>query len=211
MQVSEIFFSIQGESTYVGMPCAFIRLAGCNLECGWCDTDYAKSVEGASDMSIDEILVEVKKLNTKLVEVTGGEPMVQADTVELTALLLDEGYEVLMETNGSVDMSPLDDRVVKVIDIKCPMSGHDGSFRMDNLGLINERDEVKFVIGDEADYEYAKRFMEENIQDRTLNVLFAPVRPDLTPSVLADWILRDGLHVRLQLQLHSYIWEEEGK
>lgn len=211
MQISEIFFSIQGESTYVGMPCAFIRLAGCNLECDWCDTDYAKSVEGASDMSIDEILVEVKKLNTKLVEVTGGEPMVQAETVELTALLLDEGYEVLIETNGSVDMSPLDDRVVKVIDIKCPMSGHDGSFRMDNLGLINERDEVKFVIGDEADYEYAKRFMEENIQDRTLNVLFAPVKPDLAPSVLADWILKDGLHVRLQLQLHSYIWKEEGK
>ena len=211
MQVSEIFFSIQGESTYVGMPCAFIRLAGCNLECGWCDTDYAKSVEDAKDMSIDEILKEVKGLKTTLVEVTGGEPMGQAGTVELTSRLLDEGYEVLMETNGSVDLSSVDERVVKVIDIKCPMSGHDGSFLMENLGVINESDEVKFVIGDEADYEYAKRFMEDNIQDRTLNILFAPVRPDLDPAKLADWILKDALRVRLQLQIHSYIWKEGAR
>ena len=208
MQVSEIFFSIQGESTYVGMPCAFIRLAGCNLECDWCDTDYAKSIEDATEMSIDEILAEVKGLKTTLVEVTGGEPMGQGGTVELTSRLLDEGYEVLMETNGSVDLSSVDERVVKVIDIKCPMSGHDGSFLMENLGAINESDEVKFVIGDVRDYEYAKRFIEDNIKDRTLNILFAPVRPDLEPSKLADWILKDALRVRLQIQIHSYIWKE---
>lgn len=211
MQISEIFLSIQGESTYVGMPCVFVRLAGCNLECDWCDTDYAKGVEGAFTMTIDDILGEVKSLNTKLVEVTGGEPMGQSETKELTSRLLNEGYDVLIETNGSVDLAPIDERVIKVIDIKCPASGHAGSFLIENLGAIKESDEVKFVIGDEGDYEYAKRFVEENIRDRTSNILFAPVRPDLEPSKLADWILKDGLRVRLQLQLHSYIWKEEAR
>lgn len=209
MLVSEIFISIQGESTYAGLPCIFIRLAGCNLRCSWCDTPYAREMYDARELSIDEILEEVKKSSYRLVEITGGEPLEQLETTELSKRLIDEGYKVLIETNGTVSLKGLDGRVVKIIDVKCPSSGHGGSFLLDNIPLIGSDDEVKFVIGSREDYDYAKMFMTELLNGRTSKVLFAPVKPEMDPKVLAGWILHDGLKVRLQLQLHRYIWDDE--
>ncbi|MBI5561215.1 MAG: radical SAM protein [Deltaproteobacteria bacterium] len=211
MIVSEIFLSIQGESTYAGLPCIFVRLAGCNLSCTWCDTDYARETDKGFELSIDEVFKETRKFKTRLIELTGGEPLLQPDAKSLAHRLIDEGYTVLIETNGSIDLKGLDDRIVKVVDVKCPSSGHGGSFLMDNLDSITGKDEVKFVIGDIGDYEYAKRFMDENIKDLTTNVLFAPVTPSLPPATLAEWILKDGIRVRLQPRLHHYIWEEDEK
>ena len=210
MIVSEIFLSIQGESTYAGLPCAFVRLAGCNLSCDWCDTAYARVSDGAVEVSVDKIVGEVEGFNCRLVEITGGEPLLQEESREAAVRLLDRGFTVLIETNGSVDMRGLDPRVIKIVDVKCPSSGHAGSFKVENLSCITPRDEIKFVIADRTDYEFAKKCLEEFIEDRTDKVLFAPVSPGLPPGVLADWILKDMLRVRLQLQLHRYIWEEGG-
>ncbi|MBI5493102.1 MAG: radical SAM protein [Deltaproteobacteria bacterium] len=209
MLVSEIFLSIQGESTYAGLPCIFIRLAVCNLSCTWCDTPYAQTIEGSSELEINDIVNEVKRYNCGLVEITGGEPLVQAETIALVKRLLDDGFKVLIETNGSVSLAPLDKRAVKIVDVKCPSSGHWGTFLLKNLDFITAEDEVKFVIGDRNDYDCAKQFLSENVKDRTTKVLFAPVRPALEPRILADWILKDSLKVRLQLQLHTYIWDNE--
>lgn len=209
MIISEIFKSIQGESTYAGLPCVFVRLAGCNLRCSWCDTPYAQGTVGARETTVEEVVASVRLFDCNLVEITGGEPLGQKDTSRLCGKLLDGGYTVLIETNGSVSLKGLDGRVVKVVDVKCPSSGHGGSFLMENLDFIREVDEVKFVIADRADYEYARRFLEECLRGRTSKVLFAPVRPALEPKELAGWILKDCLSVRLQLQLHSYIWPGE--
>lgn len=211
MLVSEIFLSIQGESTYAGLPCIFVRLAGCNLSCTWCDTAYAREAEKGCELTIEEIFKEIRKFKAHLVEITGGEPLLQLDSKKLAHALINEGYTVLVETNGSVSLKGLDERVVKIIDVKCPSSGHDGSFLMENLECITKEDEVKFVIGDRNDYEYAQKFLEEHIKDLTCKALFAPVTPSLPPSTLAEWILKDGLKVRLQPRLHHYIWEEEKK
>lgn len=211
MLVNEIFLSIQGESTYAGMPCAFIRLAGCNLDCNWCDTDYAKGVSDGKKLSLNEIVTEVGKFKAAIVEITGGEPLLQPEAKELASRLVKGGYTVLIETNGSVALDGLPQDVVKIVDVKCPGSGHDGSFLMDNLKYISPQDEMKFVLADRADYEFAKQFVEEEIKGATSNILFAPVKPRLEPSELAAWILRDGIRVRLQPQLHSYIWDEEPK
>lgn len=208
MLVSEIFLSIQGESSFAGFPCVFVRLAGCNLACSWCDTEYARSSEGATEMTVDEVVEEVKKYRCSLVEITGGEPLMQSEAVDLAARLLVEGYDVLIETNGSVSLEALPEEAVKIVDVKCPSSGHAGSFLMDNLERITGEDEVKFVIADREDYEYAKRFAEEFVRDRTESILFAPVVPELPPKELADWILKDGIRVRLQVQIHKYIWNE---
>lgn len=209
MLISEIFLSIQGESTYMGLPCAFVRFAGCNLSCNWCDTAYARDSAKGIELTIDEIVKEVKKFPPRLVELTGGEPLLQPGAGKLANRLFEEGYTVLIETNGSISLEGLDSRVIKIVDVKCPSSGHGGSFLMENLNYITEQDEIKFVIKDRADYEYAERFIEENIHDRTTKILFAPVKPDLELSVLADWILKDGLKVRLQPRLHAYIWDDE--
>lgn len=209
MLVNEIFMSIQGESSYAGLACVFIRLAGCNLDCAWCDTPYARVADGAAELEVDEVMAEVGKYPCSLVEITGGEPLLQGEAPVLAARLLDEGYTVLVETNGSVSLSALDERAVKIIDFKCPSSGHAGSFLMENLEHIGPADEVKFVIADEQDYESAKEFVEEFVEDRTDKILFAPVTPGLEAKTLAGWILRDGLRVRLQLQLHRYIWDGE--
>jgi 7-carboxy-7-deazaguanine synthase len=208
MRISEIFMSIQGESTYVGLPCIFVRLAGCNLSCKWCDTSYARKPDEGRELSVDEIIGEVRKYDCWLVEVTGGEPLTQPETKDLVKRLSDLNYKVLVETNGSVSLEGLDSRLVKIVDIKCPSSGQEGTFLMENLACITPEDEVKLVIGDRNDYEFAKRFLEESLDDRTARVLFAPVRPTLDPAVLADWILKDCLKVRLQVQLHTYIWAE---
>lgn len=209
MLVSEIFLSIQGESTFAGLPCVFIRLAGCNLSCAWCDTPYARVVEGARELAPGEVVEEALSLSCRMAEITGGEPLLQGETARLASMLADGGMTVLMETNGSVSLEGLDERIIKIIDVKCPSSGQDGTFLMDNVSLIRPEDEVKFVIGDRNDYEFARRFMEECLMGRTDKVLFAPVRTSMEPGTLAGWILKDRLKVRLQLQLHSYIWEEE--
>ncbi len=211
LHVSEIFLSIQGESTYVGIPCVFVRLAGCNLKCRWCDTTYAREIKDAREMTIEEVVKEVRSFKAWLAEVTGGEPLLQEETPGLITRLLDEKYTVLIETNGSVSLEDLDKRVIKVVDVKCPSSGACGSFLMENLDHITEDDEIKFVVEDRADYEFAKKFVEDYIQDRTTKVLFAPVRPVLEPSRLAEWILMDGLKVRLQVQMHTYIWKKGEK
>ncbi|MCK4738662.1 MAG: radical SAM protein [Deltaproteobacteria bacterium] len=206
MLVSEIFLSIQGESSYSGWPCVFIRLAGCNLSCDWCDTDYARGSEGGTEMTIDEVLTKVSKFEVSLVEVTGGEPLFQDETIRLTEKLINANYEVLLETNGTKSFKGLSEEVVKIVDIKCPSSGQEGSFEKTNLELINPNDEVKFVIKDRVDYESAKDFTEKYILSKTKNILFAPVSPELKPETLAQWILKDRLKVRLQLQIHKYIW-----
>ncbi|MBI3398376.1 MAG: radical SAM protein [Deltaproteobacteria bacterium] len=209
MRVSEIFFSIQGESTYAGLPCIFIRLAGCNLRCRWCDTTYAQTSEQGEDFSIEQIIREVKKFNCKLVEITGGEPMSQKETPALINKLLKRGYEALLETNGSIGLKSVDARVIKIVDVKCPSSGYDGSFLMENLNFIALQDEIKFVIADRKDYEFARDFLERCIKDKISKILFAPVYPAMPAQELAKWILADGLKVRLQPQMHKFIWGEE--
>lgn len=209
MIVYEIFKSIQGESTYAGLPCVFVRLAGCNLSCSWCDTPYARVPDEAIEMTVAEVIEKVGGYNCPIVEITGGEPLLQEEAAELAAGLLERDYRVLLETNGSVCLSGLDPRVVKIVDVKCPSSGHAGSFLLENLALISPEDEMKFVIAGREDYDSAVRFMEEFLRGRTEKVLFAPVRPHLSPRDLSEWILRDALKVRLQLQLHTYIWPDE--
>lgn len=209
MIVYEIFKSIQGESTYAGLPCVFVRLAGCNLSCTWCDTPYARVPDEAVEMTVAEVVEKVGGYNCPIVEITGGEPLLQEEAAELASALLERGYRVLIETNGSVCLSGLDSRVVKIVDVKGPSSGHAGSFLLENLEHITQEDEVKFVIADRGDYDAAVRFMEEFLRGRTEKVLFAPVRPQLSPRELSEWILKDALKVRLQLQLHAYIWPGE--
>ncbi len=208
LNVSEIFFSIQGESTYAGLPSIFIRLAGCNLSCSWCDTEYARESGEGKELTLDEIMSEIGKFPCRLVEVTGGEPLHQEETAELLEKLLASGYEVLLETNGAIDLRPVNREVRKIIDIKCPSSGHENSFLMENLDTITEKDEVKFVIADRNDYDFAKGSVEKHFKGKRSPILFSPVSPDMNPQELARWILRDGLTVRLQLQLHRLIWGE---
>ena len=230
MQVTEIFRSIQGESTYAGLPCIFVRLTGCNLRCTWCDTAYA--FHGGTRMSLDEVLGRIHELSgpafasdaamlapleegeTLLVELTGGEPLLQADAVGLAQRLTAENYTVLVETSGERFVGILPQRVVKIVDVKCPDSGEGGTFLLDNLEAIDRKDEIKFVIGSRRDYEFAKDFSARHeLARRVRQVLFSPVFPDpqgswsgLDVRLLAEWILADRLPVRLGLQLHKFIW-----
>jgi 7-carboxy-7-deazaguanine synthase len=207
MVVTEIFKSIQGESTYAGLPCVFIRLTGCNLRCHWCDTAYA--FHGGTKMTSGEILARVRELGGKLVEFTGGEPLLQeSEVLPLARRLLDEGYRVLIETSGERYVGGLPRPVVKVVDVKCPASGESEKFCLANLEALEHKDQIKFVIQDENDYEYARRFVaEHNLSGRVKEILFSPVFGELAPQKLAEWILRDGLDVRLGLQLHKFIWD----
>lgn len=206
LKVNEIFYSIQGESSFAGRPCVFIRLTGCNLRCSYCDTQYA--YDDGKKMSINEIMERVASYQCPLVEVTGGEPLIQKATPSLIWSLLEKGYEVLLETNGTQGMDQIDDRCVKIIDIKCPSSGESEMACLENLSKINDRDEMKFVIADRQDYEYSKKVM-DNICSRSprMNpVHFSPVFGNMDPKVLAKWILEDHLPVRLHLQLQKIIW-----
>jgi len=224
MYLIEIYKSVQGESSFAGLPCIFVRLAGCNLRCAWCDSEY--TFTGGRKMSLDEVMSEVGKLEpVKLVEITGGEPLLQErELVPLMRRLLDDGYEVLIETSGERPLDKVPDRVHKIVDVKCPGSGEAGSFRMENLPCLHRTDEVKFVIADRADYEFARDFMREHgLGRRVKEVLFSPAfRKDagperdarnclLDPRELVEWILEDGLKVRLGLQLHKFIWEPMTK
>ncbi|MCP3678174.1 MAG: radical SAM protein [Deltaproteobacteria bacterium] len=208
LKVSEIFFSIQGESTQAGLPSIFVRLAGCNLRCNWCDTEYAQEIEEGKELTLDEIMTAVGEFPCRVVEVTGGEPLHQEGTIKLLERLLASGYEVLLETNGAIDLRPVNREVRKIIDIKCPSSGHEISFLIENLSTITAKDEVKFVIADRNDYDFAKESVETHLKGKKSPVLFSPLSPEMNTQELARWILRDGLTVRLQPQLHRLIWGE---
>lgn len=210
LQVCETFISIQGESTYAGVPCFFIRLAGCNLRCAYCDTSYAWSADGRS-LRVSELVDAFRDTGLGLVEVTGGEPLIQAGVVELMKALQSVG-RVLVETNGSQDISPIPKGIVAVMDIKCPSSGVSDRMDWHNVARLRPGDEIKFVIGDRQDYEWARRILiERQISAGGRTVLFSPVFRQLDPAQLADWLLADRLPVRLNLQIHKYIWNPDAR
>ncbi len=210
LTVYEIYASIQGESTHAGRPCAFVRLAACDLRCRWCDTPYAFT--GGRKMSVDEVAAEVAGLSCRLVEITGGEPLLQRDVYPLLDVLLNAGHEVLVETGGHVPIDELPDEVVAIVDVKCPGSGEAAKMHWPNLDHVSSNDEVKFVIADRADYDYAKDVVGRfDLTSRVGAVLFSPVHGELPPSDLARWILDDHLPVRLQIQAHKYIWSPEAR
>ena len=203
MRVTEIFYSIQGESSHAGRPCTFVRLTGCNLRCVWCDSEYTFS--GGERMSIDEIVARVDQYDCKLVEVTGGEPLAQNESFDLIKRLCDEGFEVLIETSGSIDITPVDRRAKIILDIKCPGSGEVAKNRWENLDELRPHDEIKFVIADRADYDWARRVIEERNLNRW-TVLFSPVWGSMDMKSLAEWMLADRVPARFQTQLHKHIW-----
>jgi 7-carboxy-7-deazaguanine synthase len=204
LRVNEIFYSLQGESTRAGLPCVLIRLTGCHLRCRWCDTAYA-FYEGEW-LSRAEVLSRVAAFGCPLVELTGGEPLLQPGALPLLADLCDAGYEVLLETSGAVDVAPVDPRVRKIVDVKCPDSGEAERNHWPNLDVLRETDELKLVIAGEADYAWARDLVMERGLHRRCPVHFSPVAGELDPAALAEWILRDHLPVRLQLQLHKQLW-----
>ncbi len=205
MKVNEIFYSIQGECSYAGRPCAFIRLAGCNLRCTYCDTEYAFSE--SYSMSIPEILAAIAAFPTQLAMVTGGEPVLQEQLPELLRALLDRGYTVCLETGGHVLLRDVDPRVRKIMDLKCPSSGMQHHNNYENFRYLTGSDEVKFVVGDRTDFDWACGIITAHeLPDRVGVVLFSPVYKKLPYSDLARWVLHCGLPVRMQLQLHKIIW-----
>jgi len=210
LTVNEIFHSIQGESTFAGEPCVFVRLTACDLRCSWCDTAYA-FYEGRK-MSIDEVMAEVDRFGAPLVEVTGGEPLLQADVYPLMDRLLEQGKTVLLETGGHRSIEKVPQRVIRILDVKCPGSGESHKMDWDNLGRLTSADQVKFVIKDRTDYEYARDVVaREALATRVAAVLFSPVHGVLEPRVLAEWILADRVPARLQLQAHKYIWSPDTR
>lgn len=208
--VSEIFYSLQGESTLSGKPCLFIRLAGCDLRCSWCDTSYAFS--GGTSMTLDRIMEEAEKYPVRLVELTGGEPLMQENVFRLMENLLESGREVMLETGGHRSISLVDSRIKIIYDIKCPGSGMSEHNKWENVVLLKPGDEIKFAITSEADYDWAVDVVGKYSLGSRHEVLFSPVSGQLEPRVLAGWILRDRLPVRLQVQLHRILWgEEQGR
>ncbi len=221
MQIIEIFKSLQGESSYAGLPCVFVRLAGCNLRCVWCDSEY--TFKGGSRMSLDEVMLEVQRLspNGGLVEVTGGEPLLQErEAIALMERLIAAGYKVLLETSGERPLDRLPAQVVKIVDVKCPDSGEGEAFHIDNLQFLTPRDEVKFVVASRRDYEFAREFIREHdLSSPAPSVILSPAfRKDaagsrdvahclLDPQLLAEWMLADELNARLGLQIHKFIWD----
>jgi 7-carboxy-7-deazaguanine synthase len=205
LTINEIFHSIQGESTHAGRPCVFVRLTACDLRCSWCDTPYAFH-EGRK-MTMEEILARVDAYGCTLVEITGGEPLLQRDVYPLIDALLERGHEVLLETGGHHSIAQVPEQVRRIVDVKCPGSGEAARNHWPNLDALRAHDEVKFVIRDRADYEYARDVVKRHdLPPRVAAVLFSPVHGVLAPVDLAAWILQDRLPVRLQLQAHKYIW-----
>jgi len=225
MQITEIYKSLQGESTHAGLPCLFVRLTGCNLRCSWCDSEYA--FYGGRKMTPEEVFTEVEQLspNGGLVEITGGEPMLQErEVVPLMRQLLEGGYQVLLETSGERPLDRVPAGVIKIVDVKCPNSSEPDTFRMENLETLSDRDEIKFVLSDRADYEFARDFTQRhNLAKRVNAVLFSPAfRKEATgardsshclldPQELAEWMLADNVPARLGLQLHKFIWDPAVK
>ena len=210
VRITEIFYSLQGESRTVGLPTVFVRLTGCPLRCGYCDTEYA--FQGGHKMRIGEVLAEVSAWHPRYVTVTGGEPLAQKNCLPLLTQLCDAGYEVSLETSGALDVGGVDPRVVKVMDLKTPGSGECERNRMENLSQLAPRDQVKFVICDRADYDWSRVLLAREGLAQCCEVLFSPCHGRLDPALLADWVLQDRLPVRFQLQLHKYLWgDARGK
>ena len=209
LRITEIFHSIQGESTFAGKPCVFVRLTGCPLRCTWCDTAYA--FHGGTDMSLAAVLEQVKRYGCPLVEVTGGEPLSQEAAFPLIVRLCDEGLEVLIETSGAMDISPVDPRAKIILDIKCPGSDMEDRMRWDNLQHITQKDQIKFVISDRRDYDWAVDVVKRNYLADRCPVLFSPVFGGQELRPMAEWILQDRLPVRFQVQLHKFIWDPETR
>jgi 7-carboxy-7-deazaguanine synthase len=210
LTINEIYTSIQGESTHAGRPCVFVRLTACDLRCSWCDTPYA-FYEGHK-MSVDDVIADVESRGCELVEVTGGEPLLQPDVYPLMQRLLDSGKTVMVETGGHRSIARVPDGVIRIMDVKCPGSGESEKNDWSNLPLLTDRDEVKFVIADRVDYEYARDIVaRERLTERCRAVLFSPVHGSLEPRQLSEWVLADRLPVRVQLQVHKYIWSPETR
>ncbi|MEE8397930.1 MAG: radical SAM protein [Desulfobacterales bacterium] len=208
--VTEIFHSIQGESTHSGRPCVFVRLSGCNMRCTYCDTSYAYAQ--GTEMDIQVIIDQVDACDCPLVEITGGEPLLQAETPALISQLLEQGHEVMLETNGSLDIRSVDNRCIKVVDVKCPTSGETDNNHLENLNHLNAGDQVKFVIGSREDYAYAKNTMSSiGSHLPSDHILFSPVFGQLDPATLAEWMLADRLDARYHLQLHKLIWPDKDR
>ena len=208
--VNEIFYSIQGESIYSGRPCTFVRLTGCNLRCSYCDTQYA--YEEGMKMEITQIMGRVAAYKCPLVEITGGEPLLQNETPLLISKLLENGYIVMMETNGSFDISRVDERCIKIVDIKCPSSNESEKNDLENLKRLHPKDQIKFVIGNREDYMYAKNIITLHCPDFLGDhILFSPASGIMSPADLAVWILEDNLNVRLHVQLHKMIWPDKNR
>ena len=208
LEICEIFYSLQGESTHAGLTCVFVRLSGCNLSCSWCDTTYA-AVQPVS-MTIDQIVGRVAAFECPMVEITGGEPLIQTQTPALISALLEKGFQVLLETNGSLSIASVDSACIRIMDVKCPSSGEAGSFLLDNFNHMTARDEIKFVVGSRQDYEYAASFIKAHLVNHPREkVHICPVFETIELSDLAAWILKDRLGARLSLQQHKIIWDPD--
>jgi len=209
-RITEIFYSLQGETRTIGLPTVFVRLTGCPLRCTYCDTEYA--FHGGEKMAIDDIVAKVKSYNPKYVTVTGGEPLAQRTCIELLTKLCDLDYEVSLETSGAMDISDVDPRVVRVVDLKTPASGEENRNLYSNMDLLNQHDQVKFVICNQDDYQWSKQKLAEYDLESRCEVLFSPIHGELEPADLADWIIKDNLPVRMQIQMHKYLWgDAEGR
>ncbi len=211
LRVTEIFHSLQGESTHAGRPCTFVRLTGCPMRCVWCDSEY--TFAGGEHISIDDAMRQVRDFGSKLVEVTGGEPLAQPDAFTFIKRLCDDGYEVLVETGGYISTEGLDQRAKVILDVKCPASGEAERNHWPNLELLRaDKDEVKFVVANRGDWDFAREVIERwQLEARALAVLISPVWGDVDLQELASWITSSGLNVRLQLQMHKYIWGAEAR
>ena len=209
LKINEIYFSVQGESSFSGLPCIFIRLTYCNLRCTYCDSEY--SFYDGKKMKIDEILKEIKKYSCNLVEVTGGEPLLQKNCINLLNELIKNKYDVLLETSGSLSISDVPNKVINIIDFKCPSSKMDNKNMWDNINYLKKNDEIKFVIGNRIDYEWTKQKIEEFKLNKICDILISPVYGEIEPKEIVKWILEDNLKVRFQIQMHKEIWSADKK
>ncbi len=209
LKINEIYYSLQGESTHMGRPCIFIRLTYCNLRCSYCDTEYA-FYEG-SELALSKIIERVKSYKCKLVEVTGGEPLIQKNVLPLMQVLCESGFEVLLETAGHMDISQTDPRVKRIMDIKCPSSGEAGKMNWKNIEHLKIGDEVKFVVGSQEDLEYSKKTIIAHDLHQRCEVIISPVFNKISNQKIAEWIIKNNLPVRMQIQLHKMIWEPDSR
>jgi 7-carboxy-7-deazaguanine synthase len=209
IKINEIYKSIQGESSKAGLPCVFVRLTYCNLRCTYCDSEYA--FYDGKEMSISQIIDEVKKYNCKLVEITGGEPLFQNESIDLMKQLCDEGFDVMLETSGSLSIKDIDARVKIIMDLKCPSSKMMKKNLYENVEFLKPTDEIKFVIGNREDYDWSKKIISDYRLNEKCEILFSVVFEQLKPVTLVEWILEDNLNVRYQLQMHKYIWNPKQK
>ena len=208
LKVNEIYASIQGESSHTGLPCIFIRLTGCNLRCTWCDTAYA--FHKGDDLTVEETMQKVETFSLPLVEITGGEPLMQEDVYPLMDELLGKGYQVMLETGGALPIDKVPEKVIKILDIKCPGSGEEEKNHLENLKFLAPHDEVKFVLLDRSDYEWSRDLLQKHDLPSSTQILFSPVFDKLDLKDLSEWILEDRLAVRLQTQLHKVIWNKNA-